>query len=242
MGLESPNDANPEITGVIGNRVAGRPILDVYVWFEDLQGNKLKTGNGACPFSALSSGAGSSLTPATLVSNAGGVSVFNLAQGIPQSSSGGHNYEAQIDQFNEPNNYKVKMAFSTTKAGDSKHFLSLGEFAFDSDGDQHIMDGIAPSIREGVMLVAENAGEDNLIGFTITLASNDEALVFTGGAIRTATDPDEAISGVDVQLSGNALTIYLTDLQVAGGERVAVWLDLNKGYTVTTTFTVSAQY
>jgi hypothetical protein len=93
------------------------------------------------------------------------------------------------------------------------------------------------------MFVVKNVDSaKNLAGFTITLASNDDALEFVSGQVRTATSPDEEINGVTVSLSDDDRTIYLTNLQVATSGTVAIWLDLNQGYAATTTFTVTAQY
>jgi hypothetical protein len=242
MGLETPNDTAPELMGVISNRVAGA-IEDVKIWFEKLDGTKLLTPGGACPVSALSTGS-PQVAPATLASNSGGVSTFNLAAPIPTAAGSGHSYSAQVDSFQEPANYKIKMAFSLTKAAQSKHFEALGDHDFTLVDNSKPIDGVAPTIRDGVAIMIRNVdGARTMTGVKVTVTSNQSGgLTFTGGQARTTSSPDEPISGTTVSMTDSDKTIRITGLSLANQGTAGIWLDLSGAYTATTTFTTTALY
>lgn len=242
-GSTEQQDTNAELAGAIRNlTVTIQKIRDVRMWFEDKDGNKLATPNGEGPVSALDTDPHSSSNPthgATLVSRANGVSVFNLADAVNQS--GFVSYDAQVDHFVEPNNFKIRMAFSELQASTGKHFDILGMATLTREEPDRVLDGIAPTVRTGVIIGLRNAsGDSDMKGARITLTSNQTTLDLVAGTVLNANN--EPVSGASVSIAAEGAIAVINGLQLSNPSPVNVWLEVNEPYTKSTTFTIHGVY
>ncbi len=239
---EGQNDQAPELTGEIKNADQKTQIKDVSCWFEDSAGGKLTTPSGGCPFGGLSTGSSASgLQSASLVSNTGGISTFNLAEGIPAGST--FAYAGQVEGFDEPNQFKACMSFSSTKAEtETKHYQCINSCFFTLADPDEPLGGLAPTIHDGVELEVTNSqgGNNALLWLRTTLVSNDPALTITAGEVRG--DDGNVIPGTSASITNSGKKIVITGLSVTTGQTVTVWLDLNHAYTADTNFNVHAGY
>lgn len=244
MDLEPPgeeNDAEPELDGTISSNTSGiKRIADIKFWFEDTDGNKLKDGNGNCPISALATvgGSGAPTNSATLVSNSNGVSTFNLSDDVNRGAFVG--YAAQVDYFNEDANYKIKMAFSQEDASE-KHFLIVGMSELTEDDPHDILDGIAPTLRTGVLMTVKNTSStQTLESVKVTVVSNQSTLELLGGTVR---DEDDAlVPGAQVNIAQDSKTATVSGILLENPDLINIWLDLNEAYDEATTFKIHGGY
>ena len=242
-GPEEQQDANAELNGTIRNNMSSvHKMRDLRMWFEDKDGNKLATPAGEGPVSALDTAPSSQANPthaATLVSRTDGVSVFNLADAVNQS--GFVSYDAQVDHFVEPNNFKIRMAFSELQASTGKHFDILGLATLTREEPDHILDGIAPTVRTGVLIGLRNASStSDMKGARITLTSNQSTLDFVSGTVLDANN--EPVPGSSVSIASEGAMAIVSSLQLSNPNPVNVWLVINEPYIRSTTFTVHGVY
>ncbi len=237
-GPSEQQDDERELDGALKNQTTGiRKIHDVKIWFEDLQGNKLKTLSGGAPVSQLRTGNGSSPPThvATLAGTSGGVATFNLVEPISRGAS--VSYDAQVDHFVEPNNFRIKMSFSQKNASTGKHYEILGTADIDDTVQKVLIDGNAPTIRTGVLIGLKNvSGSGVLTGAVVTLVSNESGLKFEGGEVRDANDHIVPGAAVVVNQEGGGVTV--SGLSLVNPDFVNIWLDINDTFTKNTSFKI----
>lgn len=244
LDLPGPNeaqDANAELNGTFKNSTTGvKKIEDVKIWFEDSQGNQLKTPTGGAPVSGLKTDGGSgTLSAAALVSTEDGVATFNLATGINRGAAIG--YEAQVDHFAEPNNYKIRVAFSSKDALSSEHYELIGFPQFTSDDTKALVDGIAPTSRRGVIIGVRNADAGAAISkVRIEIVTGAESVHLTGARIRNGED--EPVPGAVVAVAADGKSITVSGLAIQNPQLVNAWIDLDEPYVKTTVFKVIVSY
>ncbi len=234
-------DSAAELSGQITNRSKTVKVRDIKLWFEGPNG-KLTTSAGGAPATGLKVGNAQSpggLKNAPLAGSSGGVATFNMPGQDSIEPGSSIDYEAQIGAFTEPNNYKIKMAFSSMKA--DKHYEIGGEGSFDRRIDERLFDGHAPSIRSGVVFgVVNEDGVSPIEGVTVELISNDPNVELLGGDVLDATGASLPSAAVSILPDG--VTASVSGLDLENPEGVSIWLDLTQPYQQSTVFRVRARY
>ena len=226
---EDPNDAEPEVNGTIENRTKStKRFKDLIIWLEDKNGVKIKIGNDESPVEGIQiHTGGNTYKPSTLVSNSKGIATFDLPSGGHINLNASRNYRMQIKNFVQPNKLRLCMAFSDTKAGNSKHYVCQGAMSFRNDGSTVLLDASGPSHRDGFVFALENDDEASpLKGVRLEVLAMETQLTVTGAAVLDLNYA--AIPGVAVNVAPGGKSITVNGLNLEEAEFVNLWVDLSQ--------------
>ncbi len=230
IGTENPNDPEPELDGAIENKTKITKVFkDLLVWLEKKDGTKItRSGQGnPSPISGISLNTnGTNWANATVVQNSQGVVTFNLRNNGHINLNSFRRYRMQIDDFSQPNSFKVCMAVSDTKASGSVHYMALGTMGVSNDGNTSMREAQSPSHRSGVVVALENEDTvDTLTGATIQLMSAQSGLTILGASVL---DIDYGpVPGASVAIDSTGRTLTVDGLELDESEFVNVWIDLS---------------